>query len=64
VERLVQYRYTDRGIRRTDRPPIWFELDEDAARNWEGLVRFEEGFLVATDRFPRTILAYLPAPPQ
>ena len=64
VERLVHYRYTDRGIRRTDRPPIWFELDEDAARNWEGLVRFEEGFLVATDRFPRTILAYLPAPPQ
>lgn len=64
VERLVQYRYTDHGIRRTDRSPIWLELDEDAARNWEGVVRFGDGFLLATDRFPRTILAYVPAPHQ
>lgn len=64
VERLVQYRYTDQGIHRTDRAPIWFELGEGTGRNWEGLVRFDDGFLVATDRFPRTILAYLPAPPQ
>jgi len=64
VERLVQYQYTDQGVRRTDRSPIWFELDEDAARNWEGVVRFGEGFLVATDRFPRTILAYVPTSPR
>lgn len=64
VERLVQYRYTDRGIRRTDRAPIWVELNDGTPRNWEGVVRFDDGFLVATDRFPRTILAYLPASPQ
>jgi len=62
VERLVQYRYTDRGIRRTDRAPIWFELGGGTGRNWEGLARFRDGFLVATDRFPRTLLAYVPPP--
>jgi len=61
VERLVQYRYTAQGIRRTSRAPIWFELGDGTGRNWEGLVRFRDGFLVATDRFPRTILAYVPA---
>jgi len=64
VERLVQYRYTDEGIRRTDRAPIWFELSGGTGRNWEGLVRFQDGFLVATDRFPRTVLAYVPASDQ
>lgn len=64
VERLVEYRYTAHGIRRTDRAPIWFELGGGTGRNWEGLVRFEQGFLVATDRFPATILAYVPAPRQ
>lgn len=63
VERLVQYRYTDHGIQRTERAPIWFELG-DAGRNWEGLARFDDGFLVATDKFPDTILAYVSAPAQ
>jgi hypothetical protein len=62
VERLVEYRYTPRGIRRTETPPLWLELG-DAPRNWEGLVRFGDGFLVATDKFPRTILAYVPGQP-
>lgn len=61
VERLVQYRYTRHGIQRTERAPIWFELG-DSGRNWEGLARFEDGFLVATDKFPGTILAYVSAP--
>jgi hypothetical protein len=59
VERLVEYRYTSHGIHRTDAPPLWLELG-DEPRNWEGLVRFRNGFLVATDRFPSTILAYVP----
>ena len=61
VERLVEYRYTPRGVRRTDTPPLWLELGENP-RNWEGLVRFGDGFLVATDKFPDTILAYVPGP--
>lgn len=60
VERLVEYRYTPSGIRRTDTPPLWFELGGGTGRNWEGVVRFGDGFLVATDKFPSTILAYVP----
>jgi hypothetical protein len=59
VERLVEYRYTPRGIRRTDTPPLWLELAADG-RNWEGLVRFADGFLLVTDTFPKTLLAYVP----
>lgn len=62
VERLVEYRYTPAGIRRTDAPPIQLALDGDTGRNWEGLARFADGFLLATDRFPTTLLAYVPAP--
>jgi hypothetical protein len=59
VERLVEYRYTPRGIVRTDTPPIWLRLSDAGPRNWEGVVRFGDGFLIATDRFPRTLLAYV-----
>ncbi len=62
VERIVEYRYTPDGIRRTDTPPIWLKLGGGTGRNWEGLVRFGDGFLVATDKFPSTILAYVPRP--
>ena len=61
VERLVEYRYTPRGIRRTDTPPLWLELAADG-RNWEGMVRFGDGFLLVTDTFPKTLLAYVPGP--
>jgi hypothetical protein len=62
VEQLVELRYTPEGIRRTETPPIRFTLRPDGrARNWEGLVTLEgRGFLVATDRHPQTILAFVP----
>lgn len=63
VERLVEYRYAPHGIRRTDTPPLWLELAADG-RNWEGLVRFGNGFLLVTDTFPSTLLAYVPEPPR
>ena len=59
VERLVEYRYTPHGIRRTDTPPIWLELGAEP-RNWEGIARFGDGFLLVTDTFPSTMLAYVP----
>lgn len=64
VERLVEMQITDLGIQPTDRPPILFELvDDEHARNWEGLVRLEgRGFLVVTDEHPDTILAFVPGP--
>ena len=61
VERLVEYRSTPRGIRRTDTPPLWLELAANG-RNWEGVVRFGDGFLLVTDTFPKTLLAYVPGP--
>ncbi len=65
VERLVELEYTADGIVRTEHAPIQLELlGDDRPRNWEGLARLgTRGFLVATDKFPETILAFVPAPP-
>lgn len=65
VERLVEFRDAGDRIERTRRPPIQLELINDLhPRNWEGLVRLEPyGFLMATDTFPETILAFIPLEP-
>lgn len=65
VERLVELRLTRTGVELTDTPPIQIELEGDwqagLSRNWEGIARLDErGFLIVTDRFPRTILAFVP----
>ena len=67
VERLVEFQFSHSGIVLADRPPIQLELLDTIlgglGRNWEGLVRLDDlGFLVATDLFPETILAFVPAP--
>lgn len=64
VERLVELRSTPRGIEQTERAPILFELvDDEHARNWEGLVRLgERGFLVVTDEHPSTLFAFVARP--
>lgn len=61
VERLVEFQYDSAGIHLLDRPPIQLELlPDDEARNWEGLARLgDRGFLLATDKFPETILAFV-----
>ncbi len=65
VERLVEYRDLGDRIERTMRPPIQLELIDDLhPRNWEGLVRLDpHGFLLATDTYPETLLAFVPAEP-
>jgi hypothetical protein len=64
VERLVQFQYSSTGITLVDAPPVQLELMVDSARNWEGIVRLDHfeftGFLLVTDRLPRTILAFVP----
>jgi len=36
-------------------------LPGNDARNWEGIVRLDNrGFLLATDKFPTTILGFVP----
>jgi len=63
VERLIELEITAQGIVLTDTTPIWLQLLPDEARNWEGLVRLDQqGFLLVTDKFPDTILAFVPYP--
>ena len=60
VERIIELELQDGLIATTDTPPILIELGPKS-RNWEGLVRLDDqGFLIATDRHPRTILAFVP----
>lgn len=63
VERLVEFQYTDTQILATQRAPIQLELLKDGrARNWEGLARLgQRGFLLMTDRYPETVLGFVPA---
>jgi hypothetical protein len=61
VERLVEFQLGADGFTLVDQPPIYLELmDRNVARNWEGLAALgEDGFLLITDKFPGSILAYL-----
>jgi hypothetical protein len=60
VERLIQLRYYQGRIITTALPPVLLKLDTEA-RNLEGIVRFDDlGFLLCTDKFPRTILGFVP----
>jgi hypothetical protein len=62
VERLIELQVKTDGIVLTDRPPIQLQLSSDA-RNWEGLVRLDDrGFLLVTDKFPGTLLGFVPGP--
>lgn len=63
VERLVEMQYGPNGIVLTNTPPIQLTLLADASRNWEGLVLLDgRGFLLITDKFPETILAFVAMP--
>lgn len=67
VERLLLLSYDQSaGIQLVERPPVQLQLESET-RNWEGLVRFDrdgdtQGFIVATDMFPETILGYVAVP--
>lgn len=66
VERLIELEYDGDEIRLVHRPPIQLTLLADGeARNWEGIVRFDElGFIIATDKFPETILGFVALEPR
>jgi len=64
VERLLEFQWLGDRIERTATPPIQLQLSL-LSRNWEGIVRLvdgdeELGFLIVTDQFPDTILAFVP----
>lgn len=65
IERLLELRLTPDGrIVRTEMPPLNLELLPDGeCRNWEALVRLDDrGFLLMTDKYPSTLLAFVPWP--
>lgn len=64
VERLLELQYSENGITLVDAEPIQLQLLADGnLRNWEGIVRLDDaGFLIATDRFPSTLLGFVPLP--
>ena len=61
VERIVKFHYADGKITLSQDKPVVLELPEgDISRNWEGLALLDDrGFLLTTDRFPSTILAFV-----
>ena len=61
VERLIEFEIRNDQIRLSNRSPIQLSLDKENSRNWEGIVRLDnKGFLIATDKYPRMILGYVP----
>jgi len=64
VERLVELQLLEDRIIRTARSPINLLISEFGdSRNWEGIVHLDDlGFLIVTDKFPGTILAFVPFP--
>ena len=64
VERIVKFNLNKNKIVVENEAPVQIKLSVDGySRNWEGIVKYDSlGFLVITDKFPRTILAYIPHP--
>ena len=61
VERLIEFQINNGQIEMTNRSPIQLVLKEKESRNWEGIVRMDKrGFLIATDKYPRMILGFVP----
>ncbi len=61
VERILKFQLTSTGVELVDEPPLELQLlNSTIARNWEGMALWEdEGFLIVTDQFPTTLLAYV-----
>jgi hypothetical protein len=60
LERLLELQLVDDEIVLLDDVPLYLQLADDA-RNWEGIVRLDElGFLLITDTYPQTMLAFVP----
>jgi len=65
VERLLELQINDKTITVTDSKPIPLKMIDVEGRNWEGLARLgNQGFLVATDKHPATLLGFIPFTPK
>ena len=60
IERLVEFKIKKNELELTKKKPVDLILEEGSSRNWEAIARLgESGFLIATDKYPRMILAYI-----
>ncbi len=60
IEKIIELQVLDESIIRTDKTPIIIsEQKSESGYNWEGIVKFNNGFLIMTDMFPQTTLAYV-----
>lgn len=61
LERIVKFQLTQEGFILLHEAPLYLNLlEENEARNWEGLEKFGNlGFLLVTDKFPNSILGFL-----
>lgn len=64
VERLVKFKIAPDGIRLVPIALIYMKLEGNkGSRNWEGIAKLDDlGFLLATDKFPKTILGFVQNP--
>jgi len=64
VERLIKLKIFCDEIKLVDRQPIYLKLSpKTPSRNWEGLAKLDNlGFLLVTDKFPKTILGFVKYP--
>ncbi len=63
VERLIEYQIKENAIDRVEQPPLQLKMLAKEGRNWEGLVILDGyGFIMVTDKYPTTILGYVPYP--
>jgi len=58
IERLVEFKLGYNGIEQSSSDYITLDNLEDQ-HNWEGLIRFGNGFLICTDKWPRMVLGYI-----
>jgi hypothetical protein len=59
IEQILEFQIFDNKIARTDRNPYIISKSIDKnGHNWEGIVKLNNGFLLITDMFPKTILEY------
>jgi hypothetical protein len=66
VEQIVQLRFDGERLVRGLCPPLDLRRDPELpARNWEAMVLLPgRGFLLMTDRYPTTLLAFVPFPDE
>ncbi len=58
IERLIEFKLGYNGIEQSSSDYITLDNLDDP-HNWEGLVRFGNGFLICTDKWPRMVLGYI-----